>query len=113
MERNIVERFARRFEITLGTSFLSFANLIPEIDVIQIDYTRLLDGADTPAGIVDALTASILMRPLSAEDRSHLLDWLVDEYGEAEDVSLPSGITEQAAPLLAAVLVSSAYFQLR
>jgi hypothetical protein len=94
-------------------SFLSFANVIPDIDVIQIDYTDMLNGADSAAGIVDALTESILMRPLSAADRGHLLDWLVTEYGQAADVSLPPGIPEQVAPLVAAVLVSSAYFQLR
>ena len=94
-------------------SFLSFANLIPEIDVIQIDYPRLLGDADTLAGIVDALTGSILMRPLSDADRNQILAWLVDEYAEAEDTALPAGIPEQIAPLVAAVLVSSAYFQLR
>lgn len=94
-------------------SFLSFANVIPEIDVIQIDYTSLLKGADTPAGIVDALTDSILMRPLSAADRSQVVDWLVAEYGQAADASLPPGSAEQVAPLVAAVLVSSVYFQLR
>lgn len=94
-------------------SFLSFANVIPDIDVIQIDYAGMLNGADSAAGIVDALTESILMRPLSAADRGHLLDWLVTEYGQAADVSLPPGIPEQVAPLVAAVLVSSGYFQLR
>ncbi len=94
-------------------SFLSFANVIPEIDVIQIAYTSMLNGAETPAGILDALTDHILMRPLSAQDRSQVLDWLVAEYGQAADASLPPGTPEQVAPLVAAVLVSSAYFQLR
>jgi uncharacterized protein (DUF1800 family) len=94
-------------------SFLSFANLIPSIDVIQLDYPGLLAGADTLAAIVDALTDSVLMRPLSATDRSYLVDWLVNEYGQAADASLPAGTPETIAPLVAAVLVSSAYFQLR
>jgi uncharacterized protein (DUF1800 family) len=94
-------------------SFLSFAPAIPAIDVIRIDYPKLLNGADTLAAIVDALTDSILMRPLSARDRTSMLDWLMAEYGLAEDVSLPAGVPEQLAPLVAAVLVSSAYFQLR
>ncbi|MCG6866499.1 MAG: DUF1800 domain-containing protein [Thiogranum sp.] len=94
-------------------SFLSFANLIPSIDVIQLDYADLLNGADTLAGIVDALTDSILMRPLSDTDRAYLLDWLVSEYGQAADAALPLGTPEAVAPLVTAVLLSSAYFQLR
>ncbi len=94
-------------------SFLSFANFIPEINVIQVDYIPLLNGADTLAGIVDALADSVLMRPLSAEDRGLLLAWLTDEYAQAADNPLPAGTPEQVAPLVAAVLVSSAYFQLR
>ena len=94
-------------------SFLSLANFIPSIDVFQIDYPTLLNGAGTLAGIVDALTDSVLMRPLSVEDRSYMLDWLVTEYSQAADETLPVGVAEQIAPLVAAVLVSSAYFQLR
>jgi len=94
-------------------SFLSFANLIPAIDVIRLDYPALLGGADSLAGIVDALTGSVLMRPLSTQDRSYLLQWLTDEYAQAEDATLPAGTPEQIAPLVVAVLVSSAYFQLR
>ena len=94
-------------------SFLSLANFIPAIDVFQIDYPALLGGANTLASIVDALTDSVLMRSLSVEDRSYMIDWLVTEYSQAEDDALPVGIPEQISPLVAAVLVSSAYFQLR
>jgi len=94
-------------------SFLSLANFIPAIDVFQIDYPSLLNGATTLEGIVDAMIDNVLMRPLSVEDRSHMLDWLVAEYSLAVDETLPAGIPEQVAPLVSAVLVSSAYFQLR
>ena len=94
-------------------SFLSLAPYIPGLDVIDIDYPALLNGADTLAGIVDGLADTILMRPLAADDRRILLDWLVDEYAQAEDSVLPPGSPELVAPLVAAVLVSSAYFQLR
>ena len=94
-------------------SFLSFASFIPEINVIQVDYSSALNGAVTLAGIVDALTENILMRTLSAEDRDILLEWLVAEYNQPRDAVLPAGSPEQIAPLVAAVLVSSAYFQLR
>jgi hypothetical protein len=78
-------------------AFLSFAPVIPAINVIAIDYPKLLNGADTLAAIIDALTGGILMRPLSATDRKHVLDWLVAEYGLAEDASLPAGVPEQLA----------------
>jgi Protein of unknown function (DUF1800) len=94
-------------------SFLSLANVIPAIDVFQIDYPSLLNGASTLEGMIDAMTDNVLMRPLSAEDKSHLLDWLVAEYNLTADQTLPAGVAEQIAPLVAAVLVSSAYFQLR
>ena len=94
-------------------SFLSLANLIPEIDVIQLDYVSMLNGADTLATVTDAITDSILMRPLSSADREHVLAWLSDEYALAENETLPNGTPQQIAPLIAAVLISSAYFQLR
>jgi len=94
-------------------SFLSLANFIPAIDVFQIDYPSLLGGANTLASIVDAMIDSVLMRPLSAEDKAYMLDWLVTKYSQAADDTLPAGVAEQIAPLVAAVLVSSAYFQLR
>lgn len=94
-------------------SFLSFAPFIPSINVFQIDYASLLNGADTPASVVDTITNNVLMRPLSSTDRDFVLDWLVGETGVADNVTLPGGIPEQVAPLVAAVLISSAYFQLR
>jgi len=94
-------------------SFLSYASIFPAINVFQINYAAMLNGANTLASIVDALTDSILMRPLSELDRIQMLDWLTTEYSVAEDANLPTGSAEQIAPLIAAVLVSSAYFQLR
>jgi hypothetical protein len=94
-------------------SFLSFAGLIPEIDVIQVDYTPMLNGANTLASVVDAITDQVLMRPLSATDRGIVLDWLVEEQGVGKDIPLTTGVAEQISALVAAVLSSSAYFQLR
>ncbi len=94
-------------------SFLSYAPFVQVIDVFQIDYANLLSGADTIAAIVDTLADSILMRPLSSEDRAVLVNWLVTESGSGENDVLAPGIAEQAAPGVAAVLISSAYFQLR
>ena len=94
-------------------SFLSFAGIIPQINVFQINYPAMLNGANTLASVLDTLTDSILMRPLSELDRQQMLEWLSGEYGVPENVRLADGIAEQIAPLIAAVLISSAYFQLR
>jgi hypothetical protein len=94
-------------------SFLSFAGFIPEIDVIQVDYTPMLNGANTLASVVDAITDQVLMRPLSETDRRIVLDWLIDEQGVSENIPLTTGVPEQVSALVAAVLLSSAYFQLR
>jgi hypothetical protein len=94
-------------------SFFSYAPFIPAINVFQIDYSNLLGGANTIATIIDALVDTILMRPLLSEDRTILIDWLVTESGTGENDILPPGVPEQVAPVVAAVLISSAYFQLR
>jgi uncharacterized protein (DUF1800 family) len=94
-------------------SFLSFAGIIPGIDVIQVDYTAMLNGANTLATVVDAITDAVLMRPLSSDDRAIILDWLMSEYGIPESEALQPTVPEQVSALVAAVLVSSVYFHLR
>ncbi len=94
-------------------SFLSYAGIIPGLDVFQIDYAGMLNGANTLASILDALTAAILMRTIADADRDHLLQWLTGETGQADDAPLATATIDQLAPLIAAVLNSSAYFQLR
>ncbi len=94
-------------------SFLSYSGIIPGIDVLVIDYSSMLSGAETVTTIVDALTDTILMRPLSAEHRDIIIDWLMTEFGVGADDVLPPGSPAQVSPLIAAVLISSAYFQLR
>ncbi len=94
-------------------SFVSFAPVLPAIDVIQIDYAGMLAGANTLASLTDAMTDAVLMRPLSTTDRELVLTWLTTEYAVDRDTPLPAGSAEAMAPLVAAVLVSSAYFHLR
>lgn len=94
-------------------SFLSFAGLIPGLDVIQIDYPAMLGGADTLNAVIDRITAEVLMRPLSSRDRRIIADWLAGEVGVDADEPLASPVPEQVAALTAAVLVSSVYFHLR
>ena len=94
-------------------SFLSFAGIIPGLDVISIDYTAMLGGADTIGTVVDAITDAVTMRPLASEDRDRIVAWLVGEIGVDADFVLPPTVPEQVAALAAAVLVSSVYFHLR
>jgi len=94
-------------------SFFSFAGFLPEINVIQVDYTPMLKGANTLAGVVDAISDNILMRPLSDTDRRLVIDWLVDEAGVAENETLAAGAPEEVSALVAAVLTSSAYFHFK
>ncbi len=94
-------------------SFLSYAPYIPSIDVFDIDYVSLTNNADTIANILDALVDNILMRPLSTEDRTSMINWMVTETGVAENETLDTGVPETIAPVVTAVLISSAYFQLR
>jgi hypothetical protein len=94
-------------------SFLSFAGIIPGLDVIQVDYALMLNGADTLATVVDAITDAVLMRPLSKDDRGIIIDWLKREYGISESEVLPVTVPEQVSALVSAVLVSSVYFHLR
>jgi hypothetical protein len=94
-------------------SFLSFAGLIPGVDVIQIDYPAMLNGADTIGTVVDSITDAVLMRPLAVEDRAVIVEWLEGELGVTADDTLAPTQPEQASALVAAVLISSVYFQLR
>jgi hypothetical protein len=94
-------------------SFLSFAGIIPGVDVIDINYSSMLNGADTLATVLDAITEAVLMRPLSSDDRSIILEWLKDYFNKTEDEPLLANEPEQASPFIAAVLVSSVYFHLR
>ena len=94
-------------------SFLSYAPFLPAINVFQIDYPTMLDGANTITTVIDTLVANILMRPLLSEDRTILIDWLIAQTGLGANDTLPAGAAEQLSPLVASVLISSAYFQLR
>ena len=76
-------------------------------------FNKKISYQSTPAAVVDALVANVLMRPLSASDRDIIIDWLVTATGVPPDTNLPPGTPEQFAALVAAVLISSAYFQLR
>lgn len=94
-------------------AYLAIANVIPDIDVFGLDYAVLLGGADTAGSVVDNIVANVLMRPISDSDRALILGWLADEYNVAETDPLPAATAEFVAGLVATVLFSSAYFQLR
>ena len=82
-------------------------------EIIEIDYPAMLNGADTINTVVDSVTDAVLMRPLAVEDRAVIVEWLEGELGVPADVALAPTQPEQASALVAAVLISSVYFQLR
>ena len=95
-------------------SFLSLASFLPELSsIISVNYDDMLDGADTPTGVVDALTENLLMRPLSANDRDLVLDWITDSFNLGRNEPLTAEQRIIVSPLLAALMLSSSYFQLR
>ena len=94
-------------------SFFSYAPFNPVINVFEVDYTNLLGGADTIASVVDAMVSNVLMRPLLSQDRSILINWMVTETGQRQNDTLATGLPESIAAAVAAVLISSAYFQMR
>ena len=63
--------------------------------------------------VVDAIIAAVLMRPMSAPDRRKVIDWLEDEFSIDDNQVLSTAEAEQLAALIAAVLISSVYFNLR
>lgn len=77
------------------------------------DLKPLAGDATTIRALVDVLTASVLGRLLTAADRQALIDWLTGLTGLAADATLPSATLDGALPMLVAILISSAYFQLR
>ena len=94
-------------------SFVSLSGLIPGVDVIDIDYAAMLQGANTVNEVIDAITDAVLMRPLAEADRTLLVEWLEGEFSVDRDDALAAGVPEVASALTAAVLISSAYFHLR
>jgi hypothetical protein len=72
-----------------------------------------LNGANTLNTVIDTIVDAVLMRPLSDDDRSIILEWLKAEVGVTEDEILAATVPEQTSALIAAVLVSSVYFHLR
>ena len=96
---------------------LSFLSLdtpsILNLGILDIDYLSMLNGAETPATVVDAIVDAVLMRPLSNQHRDSILEWLTGYLNATEDEALAVGVPELAAALTSAVLVSSVYFHLR
>ncbi len=96
---------------------LSFLSLdtpsILNLGILDIDYLSMLNGAETPATVVDAIVDAVLMRPLSNQHRDSILEWLTGYLNATEDEVLAVGLPELSAALTSAVLVSSVYFHLR
>ncbi|MCG8668808.1 MAG: DUF1800 domain-containing protein [Pseudomonadales bacterium] len=93
-------------------SFLSYAGQLANLDMFSVDYDQLIAGASNITELVDALAESILMRPLLSTDRQYLIDRVAEALSISVDTDLGAAATE-VAPLIAAIFISSAYFQLR
>ena len=77
------------------------------------DLSRLYAGAGTIAELVDALAANLLFRSLADEDRQGLIDYLSAQAGVDAATPLGAEALRALTAVSAALLVSSAYFQLR
>lgn len=79
----------------------------------QFALRPLAGDATTIETLVDALTASVLHRPLTSEDRGILITWLATLTSVAPSATLPNDAINNLIPAVVAMLISSAYFQLR
>ncbi len=78
---------------------------------IEVDTAALIEGAETPREIVEALRANVLRRPLSTHDE----DILVTHAAEDDDPDQPLAVTNQRvrrARGVLALMLNSIYFQL-
>ena len=89
--------------------------LVPGIPDFQdlFGLSRLYAGAGTIAELVDALAANLLFRSLADEDRQGLIDYLSAQAGVDAATPLGAEALRALTAVSAALLVSSAYFQLR
>lgn len=89
--------------------------LVPGIPDFQdlFDLSRLSAGAGTIAELVDAVAANLLFRSLADEDRQGLIDYLSAQAGVEADTPLGAEVLRALSAVSAALLISSAYFQLR
>jgi uncharacterized protein (DUF1800 family) len=74
---------------------------------------NLAGNATTINTLVDTLATAVLHRPLRRGDRQTLVDWISGLFGTAPDTALPSSAIGNIVPATVAMLISSAYFQLR
>lgn len=98
-------------------AFLSYSGAGAGISQLTIDPEPLVGNAENLIQTVDALAENILMRPLSETDREIILADLEATYLEPflldRQSVLPDDSIIDLARYIAAVLFSSAYFQLR
>ena len=97
--------FLNRWRIALALNAPAIQEILP--------VAWLSQGATTIAETVDAITANLLQRELADSDRQLIIDWIVDETGVGANEMLPDGTVAVLTPFIAALLASSAYYQLR
>ena len=77
------------------------------------DFPQLIGDANNVSSLIDRLSTTVLRRPLRPDDRQMLIRWIAGMAGGSADAPLPASALQSVAPLAAAILISSIYFQLR
>lgn len=94
-------------------SFLLAFNGGLETPELSLDWNLLMGNANSIEELLVTMETGLLCREMLREDRENISQWLSSLAGEAPDSSLSRDVLVQLAPALAAILMSSAYFQMR
>ena len=94
-------------------SFLSYSTLIPETAVFEVDYPRLLGNAASVEQILDSLAQKLLFITLAEEHRRAIVEGLETSLDIPPGFEFNVEVATNLAALLAAILISSDYFQYR
>lgn len=97
-------------------SFFSFANQIEDLQVFTINWNELVGEPSNLGELLDNLAQNVLCRTLLDDDRESIINWIADKLSITEETSLVSVTAEQiqyVSAVMAAVLISSVYFQMR
>jgi len=97
--------FLNRWRVALALNVPAIRAVFPLASTYQ--------GADSIAEMVDQSASVLLHRELTVDDRDVIVDWLVRETGVSAEEPLDTTTLAALAPFVAAMLVSSVYYQLR
>ena len=84
-----------------------------ETPELSLDWNLLVGNANSIDELLAAMETGLLCREMLGEDRENISQWLSSLADAAPDSTLSRDVLAQLAPALAAILMSSAYFQMR